>query len=233
MTEVFALIPARGGSKGVPHKNTKLMAGKPMMVWTIEAALKSRHVSRTFVSTEDAAIAAVARAAGAEVPFIRPANLATDTASTFAVVLHFCDWLKANGSLPGRIMVLQPTSPLRTPADIDGAIELAEARQAKSVVGVCELHPHMAHPWYARRIVSEGTLRYYLAGNVAGGRRQDMPTAHIINGAIYLYRTADLPTLGGAIPHDALPYVMPVERSVDVDTAWDFRIAELVLENGL
>ncbi|HET9913914.1 MAG TPA: acylneuraminate cytidylyltransferase family protein, partial [Anaerolineales bacterium] len=140
---IIGLIPARGGSKTIPHKNIKPLVGKPLIAWTIEAAKKCRALSRVIVSTDDAQIAEVAQQWGAEVPFLRPAELAGDATSSLAVVLHLIQWLKKHdGAVPEYILLLQPTSPFRTTEDLDAAIELAETRKVNAVVSVCETDAH-------------------------------------------------------------------------------------------
>lgn len=170
MNTILGLIPARGGSKGIPRKNIKLLAGKPLIAWTIEAALDSSCFARLIVSTDDAEIASVARQYGAEVPFLRPAELASDAASSMDVVLHGLDWLaQAAQSLPGLVMLLQPTSPLRTPEDIQAAITLQTEKNAEAVVSVCEA----AHPvQWLRRLGPEGELLPYQTDPELS-RRQD------------------------------------------------------------
>ena len=138
----MAIIPARGGSKGIPNKNLVLLGGVPLIVHSIRAALAASSITRTVVSTDSAAIAAVASRAGAEVPFRRPAKLATDSATTADVVIHAIKTLEQNSPVPDIIVVLQPTSPLRVAADIDGAVELLHSTGAPSIVSISEVdHP--------------------------------------------------------------------------------------------
>jgi CMP-N,N'-diacetyllegionaminic acid synthase len=233
MPSVFVLIPARGGSKTLPRKNIRPMAGKPMIAWSIEAAKNSRQVQRVFLSTDDEEIAAIGAAAGAEVPFLRPAHLASDTASTFSVLAHFVEWCRANQLRPDYFMVLQPTSPLRITADIDAAVELARERRAGVVVSVSELWQHMSHPWNVRRLAADGTLRPYLGGNLPSVSRHRLPPAYVLNGAIYVYDAVRFDTIKESVPPDAAGFVMPPERSIDVDTAIEFKIAELLLQHSL
>ena len=149
----LAIITARGGSKGLPGKNIKLMAGKPMIVWTIEAARQAQSVARVCVSTDDAAIASVSRDWGAEVPFLRPVELARDDTPGIAPVLHAVKWMEEHeGYRPDYVMLLQPTSPLRTAQDITSATELAESKGGDSVVSVSEVKHH---PCWAMKIQEE------------------------------------------------------------------------------
>jgi CMP-N,N'-diacetyllegionaminic acid synthase len=226
----FAIVTARGGSKGIPGKNIKRMAGKPMIAWTIEAALRTRQLDCVIVSTDDEEIASISREWGAEVPFMRPAELATDTASSLSVLNHYMQWAEQDGGLPTYLLVLQPTSPLRVAADIEGSLAIAHERQAKAVIGVCEVQPHTGHPWFAKQLRPDATMEDFMPRHAGYVRRQDLPPAYAINGAIYLYRTEELRRSQDCFPPEALAYVMPPERSLDVDTPWDFHLAELILK---
>jgi CMP-N-acetylneuraminic acid synthetase len=224
---IIALIPARGGSKGIPRKNLAPVAGKPLIAWTIEAALGSGKLSRVLVSTDDAEIAEVARQHGAEVPFLRPPELARDESDALGVALHALTWIEEQTSeRPDYLLLLQPTSPLRTTADIDGAIMLACARDADAVLSVCEAVPH---PLLARRLDESGVLTDFIPIPKAFARRQDFPPAYVLNGAIYLNRCTSLRGACTFQPAGALALHMPVERSLDIDSPFDLRLAELLL----
>lgn len=186
--EIIGLIAARGGSKSVPKKNIKLLAGKPLIAWTIEVALQCKELSRTIVSTDDEEIARVARHWGAEVPFMRPVELAADDSSSISVVLHAIGWMKENeGVCPDYVMLLQPTSPFRTSEDIKQSVALAKKHQATAVVGVCEAE---RHPYLCKRILDNGTLGDFMTTEMKYLRRQDLPLAYVVNGAIYLNKTS-------------------------------------------
>lgn len=229
VSHAVALIPARGGSKTVPGKNIRPLAGKPLLAWSVEAALKSAQFSRVIVSTDDPQIAAVARQCGAETPFLRPAALAQDDSSTIAVALHLLDWLEQHGDgLPEWVMVLQPTSPLRTAADIRAAIEMTQ-NGAPSVVSVTEANPH---PYLAGQIRADGVLFGVPALELKDSRRQNFPALYALNGAIYYNRSQTLRAEGRLITADTHAYVMPPERSIDIDTPWDFHLAELILKDA-
>jgi CMP-N-acetylneuraminic acid synthetase len=228
MATVAALIPARGGSKSIPRKNIVPVGGKPLIAWTIEAALGSKLLDRVYVSTDDEEIASVSRAHGAEVPFMRPAELASDEAGSLGVALHALDWMSAHGGEPDYLLLLQPTSPLRTTEDIDGAIRLAEERHASAVLGVCEASPH---PWLARQISAEGVLSDFFPLKEKPSRRQDYPPAYMINGALYLNRATSLRSTRTFQPPDAQAYVMPAERSLDIDTPMELRLVDLLLSH--
>ncbi len=227
---IIALISARGGSKGIPRKNVLPIAGKPLIAWTIAAALGSRKLSRLLVSTDDVEIAEVAREHGAEVPFLRPAELARDDSPVIDAVEHALRWFeRTEGNLPEYMLLLQPTSPLRTTADIDGAIGLAYERRAEAVLSVCEASPH---PYLARSIARDGSLGDFTDQPAKPARRQDYPPAYVLNGAIYVNRVESLLVSRNFQPPGALAYVMPVERSCDIDAPIDLQIAELLLQNG-
>lgn len=226
--ETIALITARGGSKGVPGKNIAPVAGKPLIAWTIEAARAAKRLDKIIVSTDDAAIAEVAREHGADVPFLRPAELAGDRATHISVVLHALDWLAGQGIEPRYLVLLQPTSPLRSAADIDGAIALAHDNDTAGVVSVC---PARDHPLLVKRITPEGALADYATSDLAYLRRQDLPEAFALNGAVYVTQTAALRGQRTFLPRTTLPYIMPVERSLEVDHPWDLHLARLIMED--
>ncbi len=227
--EILGLITARGGSKGIPQKNVKALAGKPLIAWTIDAARKSQ-LSRVMVSTDDAEIAQVSRRWSAEVPFRRPDELARDDSPHIAAVRHALEWLNdEEGYRPDFVMTLQPTSPLRTADDINGAIAIAEGGVSPAVVSVYEIHPH---PYWAKRIGADGQLNPYFADTPTDLRRQALEPAFALNGAIYLNRRTQLLADSQMTPRGAQAYVMPAWKSLDIDTLWEFELAERILTNG-
>ena len=233
MTDVLGLITARGGSKGIPRKNVLPLAGKPLIAWTIEAARDSTTVARTIVSTDDDEIADVCRGWGAEVPFIRPRELAQDDSSHLAVVLHALEWVESDeGSRPSYVLLLQPTSPLRTAEDVDAAVTLAEDKEADGVLGVTAVR---AHPYQFREIAVDGTLMEFIADSPPPGtgqtRRQAFPAVYTVNGAIYLTRGDVLVEEKTFQPRRTFPYIMPSSRSLEIDEPWDMRVANLILED--
>ncbi|UCE60442.1 MAG: acylneuraminate cytidylyltransferase family protein [Phycisphaerales bacterium] len=230
MIEVVGLVTARGGSKGIPRKNIKPLAGKPLIAWTIEAALASRFLSRVIVSTDDDEIMETARDFGAEVPFKRPAELAGDDSPHISVVRHAVDWLCDEEHCPEFIMVLQPPTPLRIAADIDGAIELAEEKSADAVVSVVEAQHH---PYITRRLTETDTLTSFVPSALKYSRRQEFSPAYALNGVIYLNRCTCLADCETLAPEGSYAFVMPPERSIDVDTPWDFHLAELILNDRI
>lgn len=223
---VLGIITARGGSKGVPGKNIALVGGKPLLAWTIEAARSSRMLTRTIVSTESEEIAEIARQWGAEVPFLRPQELARDDTPHVPVVLQALDWMQRQaGFSADYLLVLQPTSPFRTAADIDAAIEIARVKNADSVIGM--VMPH-GHPFWCKRVLSDGRLAPLLPTDGDAHRRQDLPAALMPNGAIYLARIDFFLRQQSFYGEKTFAYLMPPERSLDIDSPWDLQLARLI-----
>lgn len=223
----LGLIPARGGSKRIPRKNVSAVAGKPLIAWTIDAARSTDRLDRLILSTDDDEIAALGRQYGADVPFIRPPELASDTATGNDVILHALKTLAANGKTYDFVVVLQPTSPLRIGEDIDAAIELLLAKRASAVISVCQTdHP----PEWSNTLPDDLSMRDFLRPGVRDTRSQDLPTNYRLNGAIYIYDCAQL-LRGETAQFDesTYAYIMPRQRSVDIDEAIDVDIAELYL----
>lgn len=211
---VLALIPARGGSKGLPGKNILPVAGRPLVAFTVDAALGSRFVDRVVLSSDDDTIMAAARACGCEVPFRRPTELATDAARSIDVVLHALD------ELPGYdvVVLLQPTSPLRSAADVDAAFERFVASGAPACVSVSEVEQN---PYWMYRLSNSGTLRPVIESAQPVSRRQDLPEIYALNGAIYIADVNWLRQIGTFVSPDTVAYVMPASRSLDIDNAND------------
>ncbi len=231
--KVLGIITARGGSKGVPGKNLKLLAGKPLLAYTVGAARECRVLDRVILSTEDEAIAAAGRALGCDVPFLRPAELARDDTPHLPVIQHAVAWMRDQVHYqPDAVVVLQPTSPLRTAADIDGAVALLESSGADSVVSVSEVPGH-SHPSRTLRLDAEGFAELFATGEPVRkriNRRQDLAEAWVMNGAIYACRTGLLsgqePTLYG---DRVVAYRMPSDRSISIDDLDDWAAAERAL----
>ncbi len=224
--DVLAIIPARGGSKGIPNKNLAPLGGQPLIQHSIRAALDSGAVHHLVVSTDSPQIAEASRKAGASVPFLRPAELSRDDTPTIPVLLHGVAWARGEGLQPSWVFCLQPTSPLRSAADIQSALALAQDRDADAVVSVTSAHPH---PAWSKTIDADGRLRDLVPSLDRVTRRQDLPPAYTLNGAIYLVRTDVL--LAHESFYGARTYglVMPAERSIDIDTPWDMHVAELAM----
>lgn len=225
----LAIIPARRGSKGVPHKNIRLVAGKPLIAYTIEAALAVRdRLHRLIVSTDDEQIAEVARCFGAEVPFLRPADLSGDRVPMVPVLQHAVGEVEAQDGLRlDWVLLLQPTAPLRTPDDIRAALDLAERGGCDSVISVVQVFA--VHPILMKRIENDRLLPFCIEEK-EGTRRQDyQPPAYMRNGAIYLTRRDVLMERGSIWGEVIRPYVMPEERSVSIDSELDLKLADLIL----
>jgi CMP-N-acetylneuraminic acid synthetase len=225
--EVLGIVLARGGSKGVPRKNMCLVGGKPLLYWSFQAAKSSKLLTRTLFSTDDPEMATYARSEQVEVPFMRPVELATDSASAINVTLHALKWLEEQeGYRPDYVVLLQPTSPLRTAADIDACIQLAVERSADGVVSVMHCP---AHPYLMRTIDDQEVLHPFINTPLSAGQKQQLPTVYSLNGAVYVARRTVLQETRTWHPAGALAYVMPDERSLDVDTHWDLKLVDLVL----
>lgn len=225
----LALIPARAGSKRLPNKNLLPVAGKPLIAWTIEAALASGCFDRVLVSTDSEALADIARAHGAEAPFLRPAELSSDTASSMDVIRHALGWLEAAHGLPETTTLLQPTSPLRTADDIRAAFARFRDTGADSVVSVSEAEHS---PLWSNTLPEDGSLAGFLRPEVLGKRSQDLPTYYRLNGAIYIARTSSLLAQGGFLGANSYAYVMPAERAIDIDHCADLLLADILLREG-
>ncbi|OAN49287.1 acylneuraminate cytidylyltransferase [Paramagnetospirillum marisnigri] len=223
---VLALITARGGSKGLPGKNIRPLGGKPLVAWTVEQARACPLVDRVVISSDDPEIILAAQAAGCEAPFIRPAELASDTASSADVAIHALDALGQDFDI---LVLLQPTSPLRESADIDACIrKLVDHPEAPSVVSVTE---SSKSPWWMQTMDDGGRLSP-LMPDANAARRQDQPRVFVPNGAVYVVRVAWLRQRRAFLGEGSLGHEMPADRSVDIDSLLDFRIAEAILAAG-
>lgn len=224
--KVIALIPARGGSKRLPRKNVLPFGDKPLISWTIEAALRAKFVDEVVVTTDCTEIASVSKKSGASVPFLRPPELATDTATTSSVLEHAITTLGCSSE--DIIVLLQPTSPLRTSSDIDSALELLHKRSANGVVSVCECEHS---PIWTGVLPKEGHMGDFLPKELTGVRSQDLPVHYRLNGAIYAFTVHSLLSQKGIhYSVDVYAYVMSQTRSADIDSELDFSIAETLLK---
>lgn len=221
---VLGLIPARGGSKGIPRKNLKNLCGKPLIAWTIESALKSTKIDNVVVSTDDDEIADIARQYGANVPFLRPSELAKDSTPGIAPVLHAIEHLPNFDS----ILLLQPTSPLRDVNDIDAVVNFAIQENAESVVSVCE---SPVHPYWVYTSENKFLKPFFEHEFIAC--RQDLPQALALNGAFYMAKTTWLLENNSFIGSDTYFYLMPKSRSYDIDDNEDWIVVESILSRSL
>ena len=227
MSECLGLIAARGGSKRVPRKNLVEVAGRPLILWTIDAALDSSMVDRVVVSTDDPEIAAVAVEAGAEVPFRRSNDLATDHATGESVVLDALARLRENGDDHARVAVLQPTSPLRTSTDIDAANACADSPGVDAVISVC---PAECPPAWVNFLPEDRSMTDFFRDGVRELRSQDHRTAYRLTGALEIYNVERAVRQWSLAMDDAaVAYVMPRERSIDIDDEYDMVVAEALL----
>ena len=228
--QVLGLIPARGGSKGIPNKNLRPLAGRPLLAYTVAAAQASRRLSRVVLSTDDGAIAAAGRQLGLDVPFMRPSELCADTTPMLPVLQHAMRALAAEGYVTDVVVLLQPTSPLRGPEHIDAAVDALLTTGADSVVSVVEV-PHQFNPVSVLRI-ADGRLTPFAAGATVT-RRQDKPLVYARNGPAVLAVQARVLDAGSLYGEDSRPLVMSAEASVDIDDLHDLQYAEFLLGRSL
>lgn len=222
LRRLLGLIVARGGSKGLPGKNLLPVAGRPLLHWTIDAGLSSKVISRLVISTDDEKIAEAASRAGCEVPFMRPPELATDTARSMDVVRH------ALQELPGfqHVVLLQPTSPLRAAVDIDEAYQKLLDSGASTCVSLCSADES---PYHMYTLTNFGTVSPVIRNTDLSLRRQELPNTFVLNGAIYIGACAHITGGGDFLDDETVAHIMPRSRSLDIDTAEDFdRLRELV-----
>jgi CMP-N,N'-diacetyllegionaminic acid synthase len=226
---LLIVVPARGGSKGLPRKNIRPLAGKPLIAWTANAIAKARvEGAVAILSTDDEEIAEVGRRSGLGVPFMRPAELATDEASAESVALHALEWAKRGGGVPEAVMLLQPTSPFRPPqAIVEADALLARHKDADGVIGVKIIH---RTPRTLFRMGGAGHLEPLGADESVRARRQEVEPLYTPNGAMYVVRTAVLEAGKGFFPASCRALVMDAIASLDIDDQHDWRIAEAVAE---
>lgn len=207
------------------------MAGKPLIAWTIEAARATPVLHRLVISTDCEKIAALGRQYGAEAPFLRPESLAMDDTPGMLPILHAVRWLEENEAYkPDYVMCLQPTSPLRNSSDISGAIELAMEKKADAVVSVT---PVKHHPAWIKQVDSTGRMHDFLPPKVEHFQRQNLPPVYALNGAVYLARRQLLLEQETWYTASTYAWIMPPERSLDVDTPWDLHLVNLILQDAL
>lgn len=221
--KLIAIIPARGGSKRLPKKNVLPLQGKPLIGWTIDAALQSKYIDRVLVSTDDVDIATISKDFGAEVPELRPEHLANDTASTHDVIQYAVDSFCSDEYA---FIILQPTSPLRNYQDIDAACELFIKKEADGVISVC---PCEHSPLWSNHLSSDLSLNGFIRSD-NNKRSQDLDEYHRLNGAIYIYSIEAFKAKAG-IQYDnkTFAYIMPTIRSIDIDNQIDFLLADSCL----
>ncbi len=226
--EILGLVPARGGSKGIPGKNLRLLAGKSLVARAVESGLQSRLLTRLVLSTDSSAIAEEGKKTGADVPFLRPPGLAQDQTPTSDVVLHALRWLEENEAYrPDILVLLQPTAPLRQGRHIDEALTLLVNSKARSVISVTPVPGHYSPCW--QFLVRDGNLCPFVDSVTVPPRRQELPSTYTRNGAIYAARTEEWSTGSLSYGGGCLPYIMPMEDSANIDSTEDLALAEFLL----
>ena len=223
MSKVIAIIPARKGSKGVPSKNSKLIAGKPLIAWTIEAALDSKFIDEILVSTDCLTVKKIAEGYGLQVPGLRPDYLSEDETPSSSVILFELE----NKGKFDVICMLQPTSPLRTSMDIDASFEIYNRSDENVLVSVVE---DKHSPYWSFQLQDEYLKSVFPLSQI-NKRRQDLPKTYSLNGAIYIAEIDFYKEEKSFLTARTIPYIMPFDRSIDIDDIEDFKIAEVALNN--
>jgi CMP-N-acetylneuraminic acid synthetase len=226
--KILGLVPARGGSKGVPRKNVRPLSGRPLLAYTADAALASRRLAEVVLSTEDEEIARIGRGLGLDVPFVRPEELARDDTPMLPVVVHALRWLEEHGRRFDAVCLLQPTNPLRRAEDIDGCIELLERERADAAVTVLPV-PHEYNPHWTYLRCENGCIHLAMGERAPIPRRQDLPPAFHREGSVYVVRRDVVLEEGSLYGRFLVGYEMDASRSVNVDSLDDWDRAERLL----
>ena len=226
---ILAIIPARKGSKRLVGKNMLDLKNKPLIAWTIEEALMSKYIDKIIISSDDENIINLSKQyKGINVPFIRPEELSSDRATSLDVVLHALSYYRSNNKFYDYVMLLQPTSPLRKSKDIDNSIEeLTE--EIKSVVSVC-VADHS--PLWSNKLPDNKSMKNFLSKEILNLRSQDLPTYYRLNGAIYISEVKYLVKEKGFLGDKTKAYIMPIERSIDIDTKIDLELCKIILNEN-
>lgn len=223
---ILALIPARGGSKRLPGKNIRALGGKPLICWSVHAASGIAEICDILVSTDDSATATIATEAGALVPWLRPAELATDVANSVDVTLHALDWYETEMGAVDGLLLLQPTSPFRTKDTVRKGIELFCKNERQAVLGVS---PSPAHPMWTLKMEGEHLVPFILGAGLET-RSQDLPAAYVVNGCFYLISPAELRARRSFLGIKTIPLlIQSPQEALDIDTDWDWVVAEAAL----
>jgi CMP-N-acetylneuraminic acid synthetase len=226
---VVGIITARGGSKGIPRKNIRMLLGKPLLQYTTEAALSAQKLSRVILSTDNNEIADLGLRLGVEVPFLRPAELARDNTPSIPVLQHAVRWLQSVGDHYDAIFVLQPTTPLRQASDIDGAIQLLECTAADSVISYVDVGER--HPARMKFLDPEGRIIHPpFAEAFEGQRRQDLPKMYLKEGSVYCTRMNVLMQRNSLQGDDCRAWLVPRERACNIDEPFDLLLAQMLLQ---
>lgn len=227
-SKVLAIIPARKGSKRLPNKNKLKLNGKPLISWTIESAMKSIYIDEIAISTDDEDIIEIAKSYKINVPFLRPEELSSDKASTMDVVFHTIENYKSIGRCYDIIILLQPTSPLRTSLDIDNSFKLL-SKDTKAIISVCELDHS---PLWSNVLPSDNSMEFFLKEDIKGLRSQDLPQYYRLNGAIYISTINYLETNRSFFGNQSKAYIMSSNNSIDIDTKLDFELCKLIMNEN-
>lgn len=223
----LAIIPARSGSKGLKNKNIKPLNGKPLMAYSIEAALESKMFDKVVLSTDSEEYASIGETYGATIPYLRSADLSNDTASSWDVVRDIVQWYSSNGDLFDTVTLLQPTSPLRTSNDITEAYKFYQEKKAELVIGVTEVDHS---PIWMNTLPKDSSMFGFLDNQYSKMPRQQLPTYYRINGALYIISVEHLFSSNDFYSEKSYAYVMDQRSSVDIDTDIDFAVAEAIIK---
>lgn len=229
---ILGLIPARGGSKGLPGKNTKLLLGYPLVAWTVKQTLKSRYLDKIIVSTDDKKIAKAAKKYGAEIPFMRPKELATDKSDVIDTVFHALSHFERSGITFDYLALFEATSPLRNNNDIDKAIKklIDRKNDADSLVSVGKIA--LEHPAYAKIISDDKYLQPYInSGKAKVTLRQKLPSSYFPYGVIYLSKVSSIKKYKSVYAGKILPYVIERWQNYEINDIFDFLCIEAILKN--
>lgn len=226
----IAIIPARSGSKGIPDKNIKELGNKPLIAWTIEAAISSKMFDEVMVSTDSEKYANIASSFGAHIPFLRSSENSSDVASSWDTVREVLLKYQKLARYFDTFTLLQPTSPMRNAEDIIGSFELMKKKDARTIVSVCETQDS---PYLCNTLPESMSMANFFIDKYKNKRRQDLPKCYKLNGAIYLSKVKDFLDDGDVYKNDCYAYIMDGLKSVDIDTMLDFKMAELIVSEIL
>ncbi len=230
--KIITVIPARGGSKGLPAKNIMELCGRPLIGWPIQAALNSKYIDKIIVSTDSSIIANIASEQGAEVPFLRPIELATDDSTTQSVIEHAIDFFLKKGEQFDYCVLLEPTSPLTTTDDINKALEQLESSRmiADAIVGVSRLEA--THPDFCIQINHKGLIQPFILDDFSkAGRRQELNEYYFLDGSLYISDVLILINKKGFYHKRTLPFITPKWKSLEIDDYVDFICIEAIMKN--
>lgn len=229
---VLAIVPARGGSKGLPGKNKRQLRGKPLVAWPIGVALSAASIDKVVCTTDDPEIRDIALAYGAHAPFLRPTHLASDAATSIDAILHAVDYFAERGERYDYVVVLEPTSPLTTAADVELALAMLHTRRdaADSIVGISRVES--THPEYDVRLGKDGLISPFMGSNFNSlKRRQEIEVLHFLEGSLYISATIALRSNHSFYHDRTLGYEVPRWKSVEIDELTDFLFVEALLGN--